>query len=82
MLLTVFLLEKNAVLESKHMLTVNFPHGQESGEMLSVNMKPSEFVAYLGAHFSVLGVREPLRLFDYLKTILKCVSLDKAEHAH
>lgn len=56
----MFLLEKDAVLKLKHRFTVSL---STRNEKLTVKINLFEFVAYLRAHFLVLGVEEPVRLF-------------------
>lgn len=59
--LTMFLLEKDAVLKWKHKLRVN----SWVLWMLNVNMSLSDFFfAYLSAHFLVLGLRKQVWLFE------------------
>ena len=65
--------------QSTNSQLVFHPENKQSKEMLRVNMKLFEFVAYLSAHVLVLGVGQPVRLFLPEK-MLKCVSVDKAEN--
>lgn len=48
--------------QSTNVQFIFYPENKQGEEMLSVNIKLFEVVAYLSAHFLVLGVREPGRL--------------------